>query len=84
METLIIFQIQLTAIAINASPQRKERFLVLQSEQKEKLSMIQDVKTQWNLTVDMLMCAIYIEAFLDQESQNNNRKLKKLFLDQAE
>ena len=88
METLIIFQIQLTAIAINASPQRKERFLVLQSEQKEKLSMIQDVKTWWNSTVDMLMHAIYmrrfIEAFLDQESQNNNQKLKKLCLDQAE
>lgn len=43
------------AIAIGASPQRLERFRALQTD--KSLLLIQDVKTRWNSTYDMLLRA---------------------------
>jgi hypothetical protein len=48
-----VFQIRGLAVFINASPQRREAFLNLQTEEP-KLVPIQDVRTRWNSTFLML------------------------------
>jgi hypothetical protein len=53
------------AIYINASPQRRENFLKLQTNQPA-LVPIQDVRTRWNSTYLMLQRAKRLQSDLDQ------------------
>lgn len=58
-------QIRSLAIAVNSSPQRLERFKQLQ-EIHRPLQPIQDVRTRWNSTYDMLLRAWTLRSIINQ------------------
>lgn len=66
------------AIAINASPQRLQRFKELQA-QARKIGMVQDVKTRWGSTYDMIARALLLRKpiyrWIMAEGANNKRML---------
>lgn len=53
------------AVFVNASPQRREAFLDLQTKEP-RLIPIQDVRTRWNSTYLMLHRAKKLQPFYDQ------------------
>lgn len=61
----LLIQVRNLAIYINASPQRRESFYNLQTEEP-KLVPIQDVRTRWNSTFLMLRRAKRLQSTFDE------------------
>ncbi|KAJ5300123.1 hypothetical protein N7508_007366 [Penicillium antarcticum] len=64
-DTLKKSKIRGLAVFINASPQRREAFMALQTKEP-RLIPIQDVQTRWNSTFMMLNRAKRLQPFYDQ------------------
>lgn len=69
------------AVFVNASPQRREAFLALQTKQP-KLIPVQDVRTRWNSTFLMLNRARKLQPVFDKYCMTHSYTQFKL--DQAE
>lgn len=61
----MFFKLRGLAVFINASPQRREAFLALQSKEP-RLIPIQDVRTRWNSTFLMLSRARKLKSIFDE------------------
>ncbi|KAJ5902926.1 hypothetical protein N7495_003454 [Penicillium taxi] len=78
-----LYKIRALTQFINASPQRREAFLSLQSESSQTnraLVPIQDVRTRWNSTYQMLQRAKRLQKFLNRycsECSDTDKKIKR-------
>jgi hypothetical protein len=61
----MFFKVRGLAVFVNASPQRREAFLALQTKEP-RLIPIQDVRTRWNSTFLMLNRARQLQSIFDQ------------------
>jgi len=72
--------------AIVASPQRLAQFKELQHDTKTPMGLIQDVKTRWNSTFEMLTRALRMQCYIEQwiALATTENKYSELWLSQEE